>query len=111
MRNQPKILFKEVQWLLEYAITYPNAVLWYYESDMQLSVESDEVYLILPKVCSRIARYFRLADSSNKNQYTNNGTILIECHSLRSVVSLVVEAMELNSTHWLVIWNIYCLKV
>ena len=56
-------------------------------------VYSDAAYLVLPKARSRIAGYFRLANTpSSKYKYKDNGAILIECHTLRDVVTSAAEA-------------------
>ena len=56
-------------------------------------IDSDAAYLVLPKARSRIAGYFRLGNKpSNKYKYKDNGAILIECHTLRHVVSSAAEA-------------------
>ena len=47
-----------VQQLLDYANTYQNMYLRYYSSDMQLNVDTDASFLVLPKARSRIAVYF-----------------------------------------------------
>mmetsp|Transcript_16486 Transcript_16486/g.23441 ORF Transcript_16486/g.23441 Transcript_16486/m.23441 type:complete len:91 (+) Transcript_16486:556-828(+) len=44
--------------LLDYAGTYSKAFPCSYESNMQLHVDSDAVYLGLPKACSRIAGFY-----------------------------------------------------
>ena len=84
---------KKVQRLLDYANTYSNTALRFCASDMQLIVDSDAAYLVLPKAWSRIAGYFRLADKPSKSKYyTDNGAILIECYTLRYVVTSAAEA-------------------
>ena len=56
-------------------------------------IDSDAAYVVLSKVRSRIAGYFRLANTpSNKYKYKDNGAMLIEYHTLRHVVSSVAEA-------------------
>ena len=83
----------KVQRLLDYANTYSRAYIRFYASDMQMMVDSDAAYLVLPKARSRIAGYFRLANKPfNKHKYKDNGAILIECHTLRHVVSSAAEA-------------------
>ena len=60
---------------------------------MQLLVDFDVAYLVLPKVRSRIAGYFRLTDKPSKlKHYTDNGAILIECYTPRHVVTSAAEA-------------------
>ena len=60
---------------------------------MQLTVDSDAAYLVLPKARSRFAGYFRLLDDpSNVHRSLYNGPILIECKTIRHVVSSAAEA-------------------
>ena len=74
------------QQLLDYAATYPNVAVRFYASDMILHIHSDAVYLVMPKACSRIAGYFYLDNSNNKLPILN-GSIIIECKTLKSVVA------------------------
>ena len=83
---------KKVQRLLDYVNIYPNAVLRFYASDMILKIDSDAAYLVLPKARSRFAGYFRLLDKPTTSNYQHNGAILIECKSVRNVVSSAAEA-------------------
>ena len=50
---------QKIQQLLDYANTYKNAYVRFYTSDMQLHVKIDAAFLILPKIRSRVAGYFR----------------------------------------------------
>ena len=60
---------------------------------MQLVVDSDAAYLVLPKARSRFAGYFRLLDHpSTRHKTLYNGPILIECKTIRHVVSSAAEA-------------------
>ena len=76
--------------LLDYMCTYPTAILRYYAGDMQLHIESDEAYLVLPGAPSRLAGYFYLC-AHNHPQKTFpghfNAPILVECSTLKNVVS------------------------
>ena len=88
----PMIKVKEkIQQLMDYANTYPNVFLRYYASDMQLHIDTDEAYLVLPKAKSRIAGYYCLLKNNTK-QYDHNGEILIECRTLHNIVSSAAEA-------------------
>ena len=88
-----QIIMLKIQRLMDYANTYQHAYVRFYASDMQLLVDSDAAYLVLPKARSRIAGYFRLANTpSSPYQYKDNGAILIECHTLRDVVTSAAEA-------------------
>ena len=53
---------------------------------------TDAAYLVLPKARSRIADYFRLVDHPTTSSRTENGVILIECRTLRNVVTSAAEA-------------------
>ena len=59
---------KKVQQFLDYAHTYSNTFLRFYGSDMQLMIHSDAAFLVLPKVHSRIAGYFRLAENPDNKK-------------------------------------------
>ena len=81
-----------VRRLLDYVATYPHAQLRFYSSDMILNIDSDAAYLVLPKARSRVAGYFRLLDKLSTSSFRHNGAILVECKSIRSVVSSAAEA-------------------
>ena len=88
-----QLVMQKVQRLMDYANTYKDAYVRFYASDMHLMVDSDAAYLVLPKARSRIAGYFRLANTpTSPFQYKDNGAILIECHTLRDVVTSAAEA-------------------
>lgn len=83
----------QIQRIQDYAATYPDVVLRFYASDMILHVDSDAAYLVLPKARSRIAGYFRLENEIRKNRHSPpNGAILIECKTIKHVVSSAAEA-------------------
>ena len=83
---------QKLQRLLDYANTYKNAYLRYYASDMILHVDSDAAYLVAPKSRSRIAGYYHLSDHPSKRKHpTLNSAILVECKTLRHVVSSAAE--------------------
>ena len=83
--------------LLDYVATYQNAFLRFHSSDMQLIVDSDAAYLVLPGAKSRIAGYFRMGDKSfsgnrpDSTRRTPNAPILVECKTLRHVVASAAE--------------------
>ena len=81
---------RKIRRLLDYVATYPKAYLRFYASNMLLQIDSDAAYLVLPKARSRLAGYFRLLDKNKKFKY--NGAILIECKTIRHVVSSAAEA-------------------
>ena len=71
-------IMKKVQRLMDYGNTYPNAYIRFYVSDMQLMIDSNAAYLVLPKARSRIAGYFRLVNvPTSQYTYKDNGAILI----------------------------------
>ena len=79
--------------LMDYLHTYTNAYIRYYASDMVLHVDSDAAYLVAPKARSRIAGYFHLTNHPNISKRPKlNGAILVECKTLRHVVSSSAEA-------------------
>ena len=83
---------KKIQRLMDHVNTYDNAYIKFYASDMQLIIDSDAAYLVLPKSCSIIAGYFRLANTpTSKYKYKENGAIIIEYHTLRDVVISAAE--------------------
>ena len=53
-------------------------------------MDSDAAYLLLPKAKSQIAGYFYLADI--KPDTSNNGPILVECKTIKHVVTSAAEA-------------------
>ena len=53
---------QKVQQLLDYANTYKNVFVRFFASDMQLQINSDAAFLVLPKARSCIAGYFCLLD-------------------------------------------------
>ena len=79
----------ELKMLMDYLATYPNAVLRYWAGDMQLYVESDAAYLVLPGAKSHIAGYYILSNTTNKERPS---PIFIECEAIRHVVCSAAEA-------------------
>lgn len=78
---------------MDYFHTYPNAYLRYHASDMVFRIDSDAAYLVAPKARSRVAGYFHLAEHPNLTEDpTLNGAIMVECKTLRHVVSSAAEA-------------------
>ena len=71
MQSKPTInTFKQATMLLDYLATYPNAELNFYAGNMQLHIESDAAYLVLPGAKSRVAGYFYLHSPLNANNVT-----------------------------------------
>ena len=86
---------KKCKRLLDYAATYPNAILRFHASDMILHVDTDAAYLVLPRARSRYAGFYYLSDKMSdytKGTPMPNGAILVECRGLRNVVSSAAEA-------------------
>ena len=89
-QSQPTIATREkCNRLMDYIATYPNAFIRYHASDMILNVDSDAAYLVLPNARSRIAGFFHL---TNKTNPFRNGPLLVECKTLRHVVTSTAEA-------------------
>jgi hypothetical protein len=82
--------------LLDYAATYPDAVIRYHACGMILHIDTDAAYLVLPKARSRIAGHYFLSDMPppppTKPNPRPNGPIHTECRTLRHVVSSAAEA-------------------
>ena len=86
---------KRTNRLMDYMYTYPTAVLRYYAGDMQLHIESDVAYLVLPGARSCVAGYSYLrANKHPQKAYPGhfNAPILVEFPTLKNVVSSVAEA-------------------
>ena len=84
---------QRTQQLMDYLHTYPDVYVRYYASDMVLYVDSDAAYLVAPKARSRVAGYFYLSGHPNVTKRPKmNGAILVECKTLRHVVSSSAEA-------------------
>ena len=80
---------------MDYMATYPEATLRFYTGTMQLHVESDAAYLVLQNAQSHIAGYFYLHSPQIQGkvfQKKYNAPILVECATLRNVVSSAAEA-------------------
>ena len=80
--------------LLDFAATYPNAKVCYHASDMIIHVDTDAAYLVMPNAKSRIAGYFYLSSKpkSPGDPVPLNGAILVECTTIKHVVSSAAEA-------------------
>jgi hypothetical protein len=79
-----------VKWLLNYAVTQPDAILTYEKSDMILAIHSDASYLSKAEACSRVGGHFFC--SSNTKDPPNNGAILNISKILNAVISSAAEA-------------------
>ena len=82
--------------LLDYAATYPLAILRYHASDMALSVDTDAAYLVLPNARSRYAGHYILSDTPplapTMPTPKPNGAILTVCKTLCGVMTSAAEA-------------------
>lgn len=81
---------KQCNRLMDYVATYPDVYIRYLPSNMILEVNPDAAYLALPKAQSRIAGFFHLTD--HKESTKLNGPLLVECKTIKHVISSVAEA-------------------
>ena len=95
-QTQQKLQIKKSAMLIDYAHTYPDAKTWYYASDMQLYIDLNAAYLVLPKARSRDAGHFYFSDKPENTtsipKPKPNGPVLTECVTLRNVMSSAAEA-------------------
>jgi hypothetical protein len=87
--------------LLDYAATYPEAIICFNASDMVLYVESNASFFSETKACSRVAGYHYLsaapaaplkAPMPDASPPPLNGPINVPCKILRKVLSSAAEA-------------------
>ena len=83
--------------LLDYATTYPNAILTYHASDMVLSIHSDASYLTAPKARSRAGGHHYLGntptiDGKPPANAKMNAPIHTLCLVMRNVMGSAAEA-------------------
>jgi hypothetical protein len=82
--------------LLDYAATYPMAIIRYHASDMALHIDSNAAYLVLLNACGRYAGHYFLSDEPPALPIKPNpktyGPILIICKTIRGVMSSAAEA-------------------
>ncbi len=82
--------------LLDYAATYPLAIIRYHASDMILHVDTDAAYLVLPNARSRYAGHYFLSNAPPPPPTTPsprpNGAILTVCKTIRNVMTSAAEA-------------------
>ena len=85
---------------MDYLHTYPNACIDFYTCDMVLHVDSDAMYLVMPKARSRVEGYFHLPEYPNiTKQPKINGAILVEWKTLQHKVSLLAETEVAGNFH------------
>ena len=78
---------------MDYVRSYPSTYIRFYASNMILNIDSDAAYLVAPKARSRVAGYDHLSSIPNVTEHPRlNGAILVECKTLRHVVSSAAEA-------------------
>ena len=80
---------------MDFLHTHPNAKLRFFAGNMQLAVDSDAAYLVLPGAKSRYAGNFYLESYTHPLSYNkspNNAPILTECKTLKNVVCFAAEA-------------------
>ena len=82
--------------LLDYASTYPNAILCYHDIQMILHISYDMAYLVMTKVHSCYAGHFYLRYwpryKSHKLTKRRNGPILTTCKTISNFVTSENEA-------------------
>lgn len=85
---------------MDYMATYPSTYLRYHASNMILNINSNAACLVAPKARSRIAGYFQL-NSKPTPEYSEeiNGAIVVNCTTLRHVVSSAAEAETAGVYH------------
>ena len=77
--------------ILNYAATYPEAILTYTRSNMILHVHTDASCLSAPKARSRRAAYHFMSNGDINNQQPN-GPILVAAGIMNNVMSSAAEA-------------------
>ena len=88
----------EVQQLLDYLASNPNAIIRYHVSGMILFIHGDASYLSVTKARSRASGLFSLSDTKPDaitfSEYTPilNGFIFIMCKILRNIMASGAEA-------------------
>jgi hypothetical protein len=82
--------------LLDYAATYPLAILRYHASDMTLNTDTDAAYLVLPNARSRYASHYILSDTPPSlpaiPNPKPNGAIITVCKTIRGVMTSAAES-------------------
>ena len=81
---------KDLDWLLNYAATHPDAGITYTASNMILRIHSDASYLSVPQARSRVGGHFYL--SLGVTIQDTNGPIHCVSKILKNVVSSAAEA-------------------
>ena len=96
-----KYTMEKAKWFLDYAATYPNAIILYHASQMVFHIDSDAAYLVMPEAPSLYAGHFYLSDwprgKPNLPSTKHNGPILTTCKTIHNVVSSAAEAETTGS--------------
>ena len=76
-------------WLLNYAVTHPNAKISYAASDMILYIYSDASYLSEPRALSRAGGHYFLSDThpDMTTPPTNRSCLNVPIHSISQIMS------------------------
>eukprot|EP00957_Ditylum_brightwellii_P142680 10871642-Ditylum_brightwellii.AAC.1 len=84
----------DTEWIMDFFHTYPNARLHFFARDMQLCIDSDAAYLVMPGAKSHIVGYFFLSAYPKplNNNASHNVLILVKCCALKNAVCSVAEA-------------------
>ena len=78
--------------LLDYVSWHPNATIHYHASNMIPHVDSNAVFIVLPRARSRLTGHFSLDPGPLKTPViSSNCPILTKCKTIRHVVSSAVE--------------------
>ena len=78
---------------MDYLATYLDAYIRYHASDMQLHIDTEAAYPVLPKSWSRITGFYHLTNTPYTSDiFFSNGVIFVEWKKLRHVLSSAVEA-------------------
>eukprot|EP00957_Ditylum_brightwellii_P143388 10923505-Ditylum_brightwellii.AAC.1 len=88
-------IIADTEWIMDFFHTYPNAHLHFFAGNVQLRVDSDAAYLVMPTAKSSIAGYFFLSVDPNPLNYNNSphyAPTLVEYCALKNVVCSAAEA-------------------
>jgi hypothetical protein len=88
--NPTKNTMIKVKQFLDYASTYPDAVVTYQASDMVLGAHGDASYLSEANACSRAGGHFFM--SSNTPRPHNNSTVFTIAQIIKAVMSLAADS-------------------
>ena len=86
----------QVNTLLDYAGTHPNAKIRFHKSGMQLQVVSDAAYLVSTETKSRAAGFYTLEPTNIVEK--PNGAVHTLCRTIKNIMSSAAEA-EMGSLY------------